>query len=222
MTDSDQEILKIHCPTEYVNVIDKDIVVWVDPLDGTSEYAQGLLEHVTVLIGVAVKGKAVGGIIHQPYYNYASTGAEPIGRTLWGLIGSGVGGFVPKDPPEGKFIVTTTRSHSNEVVQAALDALKPDEILRVGGAGHKVLLLMEGKAHAYVFASKGCKKWDTCAPEALLHALGGTLTNINGQFYEYHKNVEHPNSSGVFATARGINHKNLLGKIPDNVREALG
>lgn len=32
---------------------------------------------------------------------------------------------------------------------------------------------MEGKAHAYVFASDGCKRWDTCAPEAILHAVGG-------------------------------------------------
>lgn len=30
----------------------------------------GLLDHVTVLIGLAVNGKAVGGVIHQPFYNY--------------------------------------------------------------------------------------------------------------------------------------------------------
>ena len=32
---------------------------------------------------------------------------------------------------------------------------------------------MEGKASAYVFASLGTKKWDTCGPEAILHAVGG-------------------------------------------------
>lgn len=30
----------MQCPDEYSNVGLKDIVVWVDPLDGTSEYAQ--------------------------------------------------------------------------------------------------------------------------------------------------------------------------------------
>lgn len=84
-----------------------------------------------------MKGKAVGGVIHQPYYNIQS-GQDTIGRTIWGLIGLGVGGYTPISPPEGKFIVTTTRSHSNALVQEALDALKPDEVLRVGGAGHKV------------------------------------------------------------------------------------
>lgn len=101
-------------------------------------YLQGLLEHVTVLVGIAVKGRAVGGVIHQPYYNHSAGTGESIGRTFWGLVGLGVGGFTPQDPPPGRLIITTTRSHSNELVQKALDAFNPDEVLRVGGAGHKV------------------------------------------------------------------------------------
>lgn len=38
----------------------------------------------------------------------------------------------------------------------------------------QVIQLVEGRASAYVFASPGCKKWDTCAPEAILTAVGGT------------------------------------------------
>ena len=51
------------------------------------------------------------------------------------------------------------------------------------------MLLIEGKAHAYVFPSPGCKKWDTCAPEAVLHAMGGKLTDIHGNLYDYNKDV---------------------------------
>lgn len=47
----------------------------------------------------------------------------------------------------------------------------------------QVLQLLEGKASIYVFASAGCKKWDTCAPEAVLSAAGGKLTDILGQYY---------------------------------------
>lgn len=50
----------------------------------------------------------------------------------------GVGGIDIQTPPCDKFIVTTTRSHSDSIVQAALDALQPNEVIRVGGAGHKV------------------------------------------------------------------------------------
>lgn len=94
---------------------------------------------MTVLVGVAIQGKAVGGIIHQPFYNIKDNG-DTVGRTLWGLVGLGIGGFVPREPPSDRFIVTTTRSHSNYLVQQTLDVLKPDEILRAGGAGYKVLL----------------------------------------------------------------------------------
>ena len=48
---------------------ESDVTVWVDPLDGTREFVEGP-EHwgsVTVLIGVAVKGVPVAGVIHQPF-----------------------------------------------------------------------------------------------------------------------------------------------------------
>lgn len=30
----------------------------------------GLLDNVTVLIGIAYRGKAIAGVINQPFYNY--------------------------------------------------------------------------------------------------------------------------------------------------------
>lgn len=81
----------------------------------------------------------MAGVIHQPYYNYLKDDKN-LGRTIWGLVGYGVGGFEPKDPPSGTLTIVTTRSHSNETVQKALEALKPDNIVKVGGAGHKVSL----------------------------------------------------------------------------------
>ena len=138
----------------------EQLVVWVDPLDGTSEYTQGNmhpsffkliffsnllchlvlgnLDHVTVLIGVAHKNTPVGGVIHQPYHNYTSGGSD-LGRTLWGIPGIGCGGFKPLPPPEGRRVIATTRSHMTDLVLQTIEALKPDEVLKVGGAGFKVL-----------------------------------------------------------------------------------
>ncbi|XP_055849153.1 3'(2'),5'-bisphosphate nucleotidase 1 [Episyrphus balteatus] len=218
VTEMDSDFLTKTCPADLTDVKDEDCIVWVDPLDGTSEYTQGFLEHVTVLIGIAVKNSAIGGVIHQPYYKH-DTGE--IGRTIWGLKGLGSGGFELKTAPDDKFIITTTRSHSNPIVQSALDALSPTEVIKVGGAGYKVLQLLEGKAHAYVFASPGCKKWDTCAPEAVLEAAGGTLTNMFGDHYEYHVDVEHPNKKGVLATIGSVSHSDIVSKIPQNVKDAM-
>jgi len=220
--DVDKEVLNISCPSEWSQIKLEDLTVWVDPLDGTKEYTQGLLDHVTVLIGIAVGSKAVAGVIHQPYYNYKSQ--EPnvkLGRTFYGLVGSGVFGLDRVLPPADRRIVTTTRSHGTGLVQDALDILAPDDVLKVGGAGHKVLLLMEGQATAYVFPSPGCKKWDTCAPEAILHAMGGKLTDIHGAEYQYHRDVQHQNMEGVLATARTEDHQWYVDKLPQSLKEQV-
>merc|ERR1719150_1116041 len=36
----------------------EDLTVWVDPLDGTKEFTEGYLDHVTVLVGIAIGKKS--------------------------------------------------------------------------------------------------------------------------------------------------------------------
>jgi 3'(2'), 5'-bisphosphate nucleotidase len=210
---------KYTCPKQFVDINQDDLVVWVDPLDGTNEFVDGLIENVTVLIGIAFKEISIGGIIHQPFFKCTTT--NKVGRTIWGLKDLGTGGYTRKSPPENKFILTTTRSHPTEIVNKTIEAVKPDEVLRVGGCGFKVLQLLEGRAHCYLFASPGCKKWDTCAPEAILEADGGVLTDISGKHYLYDGNVEFLNRTGVLATAPGVDHADLVEKVPAYVKETL-
>lgn len=214
-----EEILQKSCPSEYQELKEEELVVWVDPLDGTKEYTEGLLENVTVLIGIAHGGKAIAGVINQPFYNYQLGPGAILGRTLWGVLGVGAFGFTLQAVPGDRRIVTTTRSHSNKVVTDCVDAMEPHEVVRVGGAGNKIIQLIEGKASAYVFASPGCKKWDTCAPEAILQAVGGKLTDMHGSVYHYDANVKHMNSAGVLATLR--NHDYYLHRVPQSVLQAL-
>ncbi|CAG4957542.1 unnamed protein product [Colias eurytheme] len=253
--DGDSEILALECPKSLLGVKEEDIVVWVDPLDGTSEYTQGalmlkrdpwerwkmylthpfisikwylsllqsnygFLEHVTVLIGISVNEKPVAGVIHQPYYKTMVGSEKKLGRTIWGLKDVGVGGFTIAPPPDS-LIITTTRSHSNPLVENALQVMKAAQVLRVGGAGFKVLQLLEGKASIYVFASPGCKKWDTCAPEAILNAAGGKLTDILGNFYKYGASVSKPNKTGVLAAVSTDLHDYAVSRIPQDLKEKL-
>ncbi|XP_011197359.1 3'(2'),5'-bisphosphate nucleotidase 1 [Bactrocera dorsalis] len=218
VSEENEEFLTHSCPEELLEIKEEEFVIWVDPLDGTSEYTKGLLEHVTVLIGIAIKDRAVGGIIYQPYYKQSN---GDIGRTVWGLKGLGTGGFEPKSPPKGQMIITTTRSHLTPLVQQALDALSPTKVIKVGGAGYKVLQLLEGKAHAYVFASPGCKRWDTCAPEAVLEAYGGTLTDLAGIHYSYAADVDYKNRMGVLATIPEISHSEIARQVPNDIIATL-
>ncbi|XP_014283976.1 3'(2'),5'-bisphosphate nucleotidase 1 isoform X1 [Halyomorpha halys] len=197
-------ITSLSCPSSLYEITDKDIVAWVDPLDGTREFTEGFLDHVTVLIGLAVKGKPLCGVIHQPYY---TEDGVVKGRTLWAIIGVGYGGFQLKPAPKDKLIVTVTRSHSDKLLEDALVRLNPDGIVRVGGAGHKALMLIEGIAHAYIVPSKGLKRWDTCAVEAILESVGGKITDIHGNRYVYSKDTNASNDTGIIAAIDEISHE---------------
>ena len=88
VTTQDPEALKVTAPAQWADVRLEDLTVWVDPLDGTKEFTQGLLDHVTVLVGIAVGSEAVAGVIHQPYYNYQAAGhGTSLGRTFYGVQG---------------------------------------------------------------------------------------------------------------------------------------
>ena len=215
----DADVLDKICPESYQNIKENDMVVWVDPLDGTAEFTEGLLDHVTILIGIAIDGKAVGGVINQPFYGYQGGPDSKLGRAVWGLVGLGAFGWTRQEPPADRRVLITTRSHSNELVNQCLASMSPTEVVRQGGAGNKVLRVLEGEADAYVFASPGCKKWDTCAPEAILCAIGGNLTDVHGEKIKYHANVKFPNTGGVIATYR--NHSEIINLVPQAVREKL-
>jgi 3'(2'), 5'-bisphosphate nucleotidase len=43
----------------------EDLVVWVDPLDGTQSFIEGDFNAVTTLIGVSYRHQAALGVVHQ-------------------------------------------------------------------------------------------------------------------------------------------------------------
>lgn len=60
------------------------------------------------------------------------------------------------------------------------------------------------------------------APEAILEASGGTLTDIYGNHYQYGADALLPNKLGVIATAKSVDHKAIIDKIPNDVKQKLG
>jgi len=48
-------------------------------------------------------------------------------------------GFERRLPDPSQRVVVTTRSHDTEAVRKCIAACEPTEVIRVGGAGHKVM-----------------------------------------------------------------------------------
>lgn len=182
-----------------------------------SKFFSANLQPVTVLIGIAYKGRPIAGVIHQPYFT------EFTGRTLWGIVGLGVFGR-QITPPVFEKVAVTTKCQSTELGHTAIQSLEDKQLVnrveRLSGAGYKALKCLEGAA-AYVFANNGCKKWDTAAPEALLLSAGGNLTDISGRKIDYSEGVQISNTGGVLATANWVKHQEYVDAIPQQVKIQL-
>ena len=46
-----------------------------------------------------------------------------------------------------------------------------------GGAGNKMLMLLEGRGGCYI-QDRGVSRWDTCGAQAVIEAFGGTLSKL--------------------------------------------
>jgi 3'-phosphoadenosine 5'-phosphosulfate (PAPS) 3'-phosphatase len=51
-----------------------DIVIFIDPVDGTREFVEGRLDAVQNLIGISIRGRAVAGIVGLPFFSEGFSG----------------------------------------------------------------------------------------------------------------------------------------------------
>jgi|694.fasta_scaffold115723_1 3'-phosphoadenosine 5'-phosphosulfate (PAPS) 3'-phosphatase len=67
-------------------IFEEDMVIWIDPIDGTKGFTEGHMTHITCLIGVAVNGRPRIGVVHKPFYKQGIAQ----GRTYFGTPECGI------------------------------------------------------------------------------------------------------------------------------------
>ena len=173
--------------------------LWVvDPLDGTREFIDRIGEF-SVMVGLAVDGAAELGAVYQPATDRLFAGATGLGA--WRIEEAstrprteGLATGALHEPL--RFV--RSRSHPDERIRRLEAALGEVEVILSGSAGSKCALVASGEADLYVHPVPYLKEWDTCAPEAMLRAAGGRVTDCRGEPLRYGK--EHPaQPGGIFA-----------------------
>ena len=107
-----------------------------------------------------------------------------------------------------------SRSHSGDVRTVAEGAFgKEVQITPAGGAGFKAWEVAGGRQDAYVHVTL-IKKWDICPGNALLTALGGKMTTLDGAEIDYGgRPAKNKNEGGVLATLH--DHDLYVEKLKD-------
>ena len=118
--------------------------------------------------------------------------------------------------------VAASRPQYNVHLDKITKPLNPVHCLINGGCGHKMLLVLEGKVDTYIFPSKGSFKWDTCAGDGIIAAVGGVLTDIHGKDINYtYVPDRYENEMGFLVTLNRELHHSIVSKIPGDVKDAF-
>ncbi|WP_437734996.1 3'(2'),5'-bisphosphate nucleotidase CysQ family protein [Sorangium sp. So ce1335] len=163
-------------------------VFFVDPLDGTREFADRNGEFA-VMIGLAVRGRASLGVVVMP-----TTGEALAGRAAEGDGGSAF--LEAKDgsrrplrvssvsaPADAALIVS--RSHRPKELEPLIARLGITKVVPCGSVGVKIARIATAEVDLYIHGGGGAKLWDSCAPEAVLRGAGGRFTDLSGAPIDY-------------------------------------
>jgi 3'(2'), 5'-bisphosphate nucleotidase len=163
--------------------LEKDRVWIIDPLDGTREFIARNGEF-SIMIGLAVKGRATLGVVMQPESGLLYAGS--IGQGAWLVEAEEkVPLHVGDIDKTNRMVLVSSRSHRQQITDKIRAQLRITSERVSGSVGLKVGLIARQLADLYVHPSPGCKEWDLCAPHALLEAAGGTITDCWGNPLSY-------------------------------------
>ncbi len=173
--------------------------VWmVDPIDGTRDFIRAE-NGFAVMIGLCIDGRPVVGVVSQPP-THLTYGAA-VGESAWCQGPDGVRAPLRlstlKAPPGIRLVAS--KSHRTGEIDAFRTALQITDEINVGGVGVKIGLVADGRRDLYVYPGGRTKLWDSCAPEAILVAAGGRLTDIFGTPLPY-TDPELHNKNGLLAS----------------------
>lgn len=195
------------------NLVDEEVqssqvTIWIDPLDATKEYTEKLVQYVTTMVCVAVSGRPVIGVIHFPFKE------EP--KTYWGWVGRGVSEQLKnvvftKKLDDMNPVVIVSRSHTGTVESVIKQSLGSNvNIIEAGGSGYKSIEVSSKNVSAYIH-NTAIKKWDICAGNAIISALGGKMTTLKNEVIDYADGDKSVNSDGLLATLE--NHDYFISKL---------
>jgi len=198
----------------------EDLSVWIDPIDGTRELCAGRLENVTCMIGVVYNKIPIMGLVHRPYVERNGT----LGETFFGSLEFGIYKCsfdrtwntreiekreyqymapFPKDDDiidEDSHILNLNVCWHRENAQneECLEYLKPCKFVEDGGAGKRVLRVLDDINEMWVFPGYGQSGWDMCGPEALIRGRLGVTTDCYEERFQYNNEID-PIKGCIFA-----------------------
>ena len=164
--------------------------VWVlDPLDGTKDFIQGT-NNYAMHLALNYQSKPFLGIVLIPEKEELWIG---FGGNIWCEKKDGykIRPHFSKNESLINMVLVTSKNHSNKTLNNLIQKINFDKTITMGSIGCKIASIIRGESDIYISLSlpgkSTPKDWDFAAPEAILKAAGGAITNIDNQELSYGK-----------------------------------
>jgi 3'(2'), 5'-bisphosphate nucleotidase len=182
--------------------------VWyVDPIDGTRDFIRGD-DGFAVMIGLCVQGVPILGVVHQPTLGRTFLAAPGVPAQVRQSDGSVqlLRASSTSDPAQSR--LAASASHRSSDIDRVKKQLGIRDELNVGSVGLKLCLIALGARDLYVNPVAKTKAWDTCAPQVILAAAGGRLSDLYGDPIEY-QTIDLRHHHGLVAS-NGVLHDAVI------------
>ncbi len=195
--------------------------LWVfDPLDGTKDFIQGTGNYAMHL-ALNYKKKPYIGIV-----------LIPMKEELWISNGDNVWyekkNKLQKKPTYYKnkslkeMTIVTSKNHGNAPLRNLISKIGFKKEIVMGSIGCKIASILRGESDIYICLSlpgkSSPKDWDFAAPEAILKAAGGAITNLENEELSY-GGINFEQEGIIIASNNLNNHKNLCSQIKSIINQ---
>ncbi len=164
--------------------------IWVlDPLDGTKDFIQGTGNYAMHL-ALNFKQKPYIGFVLIPDKNQLWI---TDGKKTWceKRDGSKYKPIINKKKNLQEMTLVTSKNHGNEILQKLIHKINFCKVEVMGSIGCKIASIVRGESDIYICLSlpgkSSPKDWDFAAPESILKAAGGAITNLDNIDLTYGK-----------------------------------
>ena len=204
--------------SNYFNNVDW---LWVlDPLDGTKDFIQGT-QNYAMHLALNYKRKPYIGIVLIPEKDELWISYE---EKIW--CENRDGNIREQNMSETnileKMTIVTSKNHRNQKLQDLIEKINFKKTILMGSIGCKVASIIRGESDIYIALSlpgkTAPKDWDFAAPEAILKAAGGSITNIDNEELVY-GSTDLKHSGIIIASNNKKNHKRICSEVKEIIKE---
>lgn len=195
--------------------------LWIlDPLDGTKDFIQGTANYAMHLALTYKQESHIGFVL------------IPERDELWIADGQKIycerrdGSFLEPNLSIKKnlheMVLVTSKNHKNKTLTKLIEKINFKDVMEMGSVGCKISSILRGESDIYISLSipgqSSPKDWDFAAPEAILKAAGGAVTNLNNEQLTYGE-LNYEKGGIIVASNDRKNHRNICLKLKEIIQE---